>query len=477
MVHPEVAALDARFSADEFLRRRDAVRARLRAEGGGIALIPANPTTWRNADNPHPFRQSSHLLYLTGLTRPGIALVLDADNDADLLFGPPEDPDDVVWHGPHPALRDEATAAGLTDLRDIAELPQLLREQMGEMGAVHVPPAFMPAQQMQLAAWLNVPTGEVKEKDSDVLAQVLGDLRLVKSEAEVAEIERAVGVSAEMYAEALRLVRPGITERALRAAMERVAREHGMPLSFGPIVTVRGEVLHNEGQPNTLEDGQLVLLDTGVETEHGYASDITRTFPVSGRFSDEQRAVYETVLRAQEDVIGAMRPGVNFRDLHLRAARVIAEGLVEIGLMRGDPEAAVAAGAHALFFVHGLGHPLGLDVHDVHDLGDAVAYPPDAPRSEQFGLAYLRFGRDLEAGMVMTVEPGVYFIPALIDRWRGEGRHTEFVDYDAVEAYRGFGGIRIEDDVLVTARGARVLGPGIPKAPDEVEAAMAQGAA
>jgi len=213
-------------------------------------------------------------------------------------------------------------------------------------------------------------------------------------------------------------------------------------------------------------------VDAGVERESGYASDVTRTFPVSGRFSDEQRAIYEVVLAAQEAALGAIRPGANWRDVHDRAALTIASGLTDLGLLRGDPEEAVAAGAHALFFPHGLGHPLGLDVHDLHDLGDAVAYPADQPRSSQFGTAFLRFGRDLEEGMVMTVEPGVYFIPALLDRWRQEGRHAAFVDYDRAAAFRGFGGIRIEDDVLVTASGVRTLGPPIPKAPAEVEAAM-----
>jgi Xaa-Pro aminopeptidase len=465
MTHPEVATLDRRFTADAYRARRDALRERL----DGLVLIPGNPTVWRNADNPHPYRQSSHLLYLTGIARPGLGLLLDAEGGRDVLFGPPEDFDDLVWHGPHPSLVDLAAEAGIERVEDYGEL----KGTLADAGRVHYPPPFIPGTQLELARLLGRSLEEVTDGASESLMRALGDLRAVKSEAEVAEMEEAIGVSAEMYQAAMQTARPGLHEYDVRAAMLHVALRHDMDASFEPITSVRGEVLHNHARQNVLRDGDLLLLDSGVETAEGYASDITRTIPVNGRFSDEQRAVYEIVLRAEEDAIEQMRPGVNFRDLHLRAARTIAEGLKDLGLMRGDVDAAAEAGAHALFFPHGLGHPIGLDVHDLHDFGDTFAYPPDAPRSEQFGLAFLRFGRDLEAGHVMTIEPGIYFIPALIDRWREEGRHTEFIDYDAVERYRGFGGIRIEDDVLCTEEGPRILGPGIPKSVEDVEAAMA----
>lgn len=466
MTHPEVAALDRRFTADTFRARRDALRAQL----DGLVLIPSNPTVWRNADNPHPFRQSSHLLYLTGITRPGTALLLDADGGEDVLFGPPEDFDDLVWHGPHPSLDDLAAEAGIATVRLYDELKETIAD---EQRTIHYPPPFISGTRIELARLLGQSVDEVSEGASEDLMRALGDQRAVKDEGEIAEIEDAVGVSVQMYLAAMQTTRPGLHEYDVRAAMLHIALRHDMEPSFEPITSVRGEVLHNHARQNTLRDGDLLLLDSGVETAEGYASDITRTIPVSGRFSDEQRAVYEIVLRAEEDAIDAMRPGVNFRDLHLRAARVIADGLKDLGLMRGDMGDAVEAGAHALFFPHGLGHPIGLDVHDLHDFGDTFAYPEDQPRSDQFGLAFLRFGRDLRAGHVMTIEPGIYFIPALIDRWGEEGRHTEFIDFDAVERYRGFGGIRIEDDVLCTVDGARVLGPGIPKSVEAVEAAMA----
>ncbi len=469
MVHPEVATLERRFTADTFRARRAHLRD---AVGSGLILIPGTGTVWRNADNPHPFRQSSHVLYLSGIALPGIALLLDAEAGTDTLFAPPDTFDDLLWHGPHPSPENHAAEAGIGDLRDSSELKSVLAEAKRQGRTVHYPPLFMPSMLLTLVDLLGESVETVRDGASEPLMRALGDQRAAKDESEVAEIEAAVAVSAEMYAEAMRVARSGLLEAEVHAAMIAVGHRHGMPVSFEPITTVRGEVLHNHARHNTLREGQLLLLDSGVETAEGYASDITRTIPVSGVFSDQQRAVYEIVLRAEEEAIEAMRPGVNFRDLHLAAALTLAAGLKDLGLMKGDVDDAVAAGAHALFFPHGLGHPLGLDVHDLHDFGDTFAYPDDAPRSDQFGTAFLRFGRDLEAGHVMTIEPGCYFIPPLIDRWRSEGRHTEFIDYDKLDAYRDFGGIRIEDDVLCTEDGSRILGPAIPKAVADIEAAM-----
>ena len=268
-------------------------------------------------------------------------------------------------------------------------------------------------------------------------------------------------------------MQPGRTEAEVAAALQAAALAHDRQMAFGPIVSVRGEVLHNPHYTNTLNDGDLLVIDAGAESLRWYASDITRAFPVSGRFSSEQRDIYEVVLAAQEAAIAAAAPGQTNRDLHLLAARTIASGLRDLGLMRGDVDAAVEAGAHALFFPHGLGHMLGQDVHDMEDLGDAVGYSSGTQRASQFGLNFLRLARTLEPGFVITVEPGVYFIPALVERWRLENRHTEFIDYDRVMRLLGLGGVRIEDDLLITSDGARVLGPPIPKAVDEVEALLA----
>jgi Xaa-Pro aminopeptidase len=276
-----------------------------------------------------------------------------------------------------------------------------------------------------------------------------------------------------MYEAALEAIRPGVTEAEVAGAMQGVALARDCQQSFPPICSIRGEVLHNDSYGNTLAAGQLLLVDSGVEIPpYHYASDITRTFPVSGAFDSRQRGVYQTVLDGQLAAIAHASPRLSNRDVHLITARTMAAGLVGLGLMRGDPEEAVAAGAHALFFPHGLGHMLGIDVHDMEDLGDVVGYPEGERRSKQFGLSFLRLAKRLEPGFVVTVEPGIYFVPALIERWRTERRHEAFIDYGEVAKYVGFGGVRIEDDILITGDGCRVLGPGIPKTVADIEARM-----
>jgi Xaa-Pro aminopeptidase len=458
--------------AERVRERRAALR---RAVRTGLIVIPGHATVWRNADNPFPFRQSSHLLYLAPILRPGIVLVLDADRGEDVVFGPPEDPDDLIWHGPGVTLAEEALASGITEVRELTRLGDFLQTAESTGRQVHLLPAFIPESRAFLTELLDSEIEDVDERVSGSLVHAMGELRLRKSPDEVEEIERALAVTAEMFAAGFTATRSGIREAAVRAAMAQVVYSHDLDFSFAPIVTVRGEVLHNHSYANTLREGDLLLIDAGVETARGYASDITRTIPVSGSFTDLQREIYQIVLAAEESAIKAMRPGVRFREIHDLASRTIAQGLIDVGLMRGGAADAVEAGAHALFFVHGLGHPLGLDVHDLHDLGDAVAYPPDVPRSNQFGTRFLRFGREVAEGMVMTVEPGVYFIPALIDLWKSERRFKEFINYDMVERYRDFGGIRIEDDVLVTGDEARVLSSAIPRMPDDVEVAVMSG--
>jgi Xaa-Pro aminopeptidase len=314
---------------------------------------------------------------------------------------------------------------------------------------------------------------EVAAATSMELVRAVVAQRSVKDELEVAEMEGALEVTARMYRTTMAGVAAGRSEAQMAAAHVAEAMAAGCHQAFDPIVTVRGEVLHNAGYENVLAVGDLLLVDSGAEAPSGYASDITRTMPVSRRFTDQQREIYEVVLAANEAAIEAAAPGVTNRQLHLLAARTIASGLRDLGLMQGDVDEAVGAGAHALFFVHGLGHMIGLDAHDMEDLGDLVGYEPGEDRSTQFGLAYLRLARRLEPGFVITVEPGVYFIPALIERWRADRLHRDFIRYDRLESYRGFGGVRIEDDVLITEDGCRVLGPPIPKAVDEVEEAMA----
>lgn len=457
--------------ASTYAARRKALRD---AIPQGAILIMGNNEAPRNyADNVYPFRQDSHFLYYTGVSRPDLALLIEPDGRA-VLYGTPEHRDDVIWSGPHPTLADHAAAAAAGGHADIGTLADAIVSLRGKDVNVHYLPPYRSQRRFVLARVLGEDPREVAAQTSVELVRAVAAQRSLKETVEIAEIEAALTVTARMYEATMRAARTGRTEAQIAAVHTAEAIAAGCQQAFNPIVTVHGEVLHNISYDNTLAVGDLLLVDSGAEVPSGYASDITRTMPVSGRFSQQQRDIYQVVLSANESAIAAAAPGVTNRELHLLAARTIAAGLKDVGLMQGDVDAAVEAGAHALFFVHGLGHMLGLDVHDMEDLGDVVGYEAGEERSKQFGLAYLRLARRLDPGFVITIEPGVYFIPELIDRWRADGLHREFIRYERLDAYRSFGGVRIEDDVLVTVQGSRVLGPPIPKSVTEVEAAMAR---
>ena len=456
-------------NANTYRSRREHLRADV--DGGAILILGNNDAPKNYLDNVYPFRQDSHFLYYAGVNETGMAALIEPDG-RDILFGRPFDPDDLVWHGPRPHVGDHATAAGFAANMDVSALkPEI--DRLIESGVrIHYLPPYRAEREFQLADLLDANPQKVGNGVSRDLVRAVCAQRTIKTDVEVAEIEAALSVTAEMYRVAMAEARPGRREYEIAGLMQARALELGLQQAFTPIVSVRGEVLHNHSYENTLADGDLLLMDSGAESAGGYASDITRTFPVNGRFSDRQREIYEIVLAAQMEVISAASPAHDNREMHRLAARTIAGGLTALGLMRGIPDDAVEVGAHALFFPHGIGHMMGLDVHDMEDLGDIVGYPEGEERSTQFGLGFLRMTRKLEPGFVITVEPGIYFIPALIDQWRAEGNHTEFIDYDRVEEFKDFGGIRIEDDILITEYGCRVLGPGIPKTVDEVEAAM-----
>ncbi len=438
----------------------------------GAILLVGNLHASRNyGDNVYPFRQDSNFLYYTGLERPELALLITPDG-RETLYGPASHPDDTVWFGPHAGLDELAATAGIGAAASNDRLATDVRGLLDRGSRLHLLPPYRGDRRIQLAGLLGTGPEGVDELVSRELVAAVVDQRSVKSPVEVAELEDALEVTAAMYRAAFRLIEPGRTEAEIAGAMQGLAISRGRQQAFLPIVSVRGEVLHNESWVNTLADGDLLVMDCGAESPLKYAADITRTVPVSGRFSPFQRDVYQVVLGAQLAAIEAVAPGRSNREVHLTAARAIARGLRDLGLMRGDVDDAVEAGAHALFFPHGIGHMLGLDSHDMEDLGDSVGYADGERRSEQFGLNFLRLARTLESGFVVTIEPGVYFIPALIDRWEAEGRHREFVCYERLGSLKRFGGVRIEDDVLVTPEGRRVLGPGIPKAPEDVEAAL-----
>lgn len=450
--------------------RRNAIR---EVAAGGVILWLGHLLQPRNyTAETYPFRQNSHFLYYTGISEPDLAVLTYPEKDYDILFSQPVTMDDVVWSGPGRTRSEMAREAGIEAVEDIGVLGSRLARARGEGLKIHYVPPYQASSILRLGELLLIQPDAVRAGVSKGLVDAVVLQRLVKEDVEIAEIEDALAVTDRMHRMAMSAVRPGRREHEVAGEMQGVALAAGRQQAFTPIVTVHGEVLHNHSYDHLLEEGQLLLNDSGVESPRFYASDITRTSPVSGRFTNVQAEVYETVLRAQLAAIGMIRPGVPYVDVHLHASRIIADGLRGMGLMKGDAADAVAAGAHALFFPHGLGHMLGLDVHDMEDLGDIVGYPEGQGRSQQFGRNFLRLVRCLEAGFVLTVEPGIYFIPALMDKWEGERRHMDFICYDRLRPFRDFGGIRIEDNVTVTAAGARVLGPGIPKSVSEVETAM-----
>ncbi|HHS12268.1 MAG TPA: aminopeptidase P family protein [bacterium] len=455
------------FKAEIYKQRRNILKKRMKS---GRMYFPGNAESPMNYPaNPYPFRQDSTFLYYWGLDLPGLTAVLDVDRDEAILFGDDFTVDDIVWMGPQPTLAENAARVGVGTVRPMADLEKWIQPESRE--SLHFLPPYRAENRIALQRLTGIPADEIGKHVSVDFIRAVAAQRSVKSAGEVEEIEKALKISYDMVRLAMSMVRPGMIEQEVYGAVEGLVLSRGSRVSFPVICSVHGETLHNHHHHHIMEEGQLLVLDSGAESPGHYASDITRTIPVSGSFSPEQRAIYEICLKANEKAIDMMKPGVPFREVHLRAATIIAGGMKDLGFMKGDTDEAVAAGAHALFFPHGLGHMMGLDVHDMENLGeDYVGYSDQVKRSDQFGLAYLRMGKPLEEGHVITVEPGIYFIPELADQWKTQKKFTEFIDYNQVSSYIGFGGVRIEDDVLITPDGHRVLGKPIARSPGDVEA-------
>lgn len=451
-------------------------RARLGKDvGSGLILLLGNDEVGMNyGANTYHFRQDSTFLYFFAVNQPGLSAIIDIDAGTETLFGDDLTVADIVWTGPQPTIADHCKPAGIAASAPAAQVEERVTEAIKQGRRVHFLAPYRTEHTLKLARILGLKPGMVPAYRSEALHKAVVAQRNYKSAEEVADIEFAVGVSREMYLTAMAGAKPGRYEYEVVADIVRVAYGRGCQLSFPIICSVHGETLHNHHHGNKMNAGDVMVLDSGVETANMYASDITRTIPVGGKFSSQQRAIYEMVLRAQLSAIDAIKPGVPYRDVHLLVARCFATDLKAAGLMKGDVGEAVAAGAHAMFFPHGLGHMMGMDVHDMENIGEQyVGYGPGIERSKQFGLGYLRMARTLEPGFVLTVEPGLYFIPQLIDQWKAEKHLEQFINYAEVEKYRDMRGYRIEDDVLITATGNKVLGPPIPKTLADVEAACA----
>lgn len=453
-------------------------RARLRSlVNDGIIIIFGNNESPCNypSNGYYPFRQDSSFLYYFGLNRDGLVGVIDIDNNSETVFGNDIDIEDIVWYGSVDSVHDLAAQVGVEHTAPMRALKNTCNEALRQKRRIHFLPPYRHDIKIQIFDLLGIHPVQQKEAASMELIKAVVSMRSVKEQQEIEELERAAGIGYLMHTTAMRLTRPGVTEKFVGGQVDGIAHSYGAMTSFPTIYSQHGEIMHGNPSMSVLQAGRLALCDAGAETINNYCSDNTRTMPVSGTFTQRQLEIYSIVEACHDHVLEVAKPGVKYFDVHLAVCRLMTERLKELGLMKGDTDEAVAAGAHAMFLPHGLGHMMGMDVHDMEGLGQTnVGFDEETrPNLEQFGTNALRMGRRLQKSFVVTDEPGIYFIPALIDEWKAGGHCKEFINFDLLETYKDFGGIRIEDDILITEDGCRFIGEKrIPYHPKDVEAFM-----
>lgn len=445
------------FDKSTYTERRAVLKKRV---GSGLILLFGNNETPANYPaNTYKYRQDSTFLYYFGQHRNGLVGVIDIDNDTETMAGDDIDIEDIVWCGTVPTVKDIAEECGVACTTAMSGLAAIVDKARAEGRQIHFLPPYRHDIMIQLMDLTGIHPSQQRAKASLPLIKAVVDQRAVKSAGEIAEIERACAIGYKMHTTAMRLCRPGVTEQYIGGTISGIAEAYGCKVSFPSIVTMHGEIMHGVPSPRPLESGRLLLCDAGAETNEIYCSDHTRTTPISGTFTQRQREIYSIVEACHDHALEIAAPGVKWWDVHMSVATLMTNRLKELGLMKGDTEEAVRNGAHALFFPHGLGHMMGMDVHDMEGLGQQyVGFDDEVQPSTQFGTSCLRCGRRLQEGWVMTDEPGIYFIPALIDDWKSKGINSRFINFDLVETYKDFGGIRLEDDILITANGCRFLG-------------------
>jgi len=460
------------FDKNTYIRRRAELK---KLVGEGIVMLFGNNESPCNypANSYAPMRQDSSFLYYFGQHRDGLVGVIDIDKDEEWLFGDDIDVEDIVWMGFTPSVADLAAEVGITKTAPMSALTSAISHQPSR---VHFLPPYRHDTKIQIMDLLGIHPSKQKDAASLKLIKAVVKMRATKEPQEIAAIDRACNIGYEMHTTAQRLIKPGVTERYIGGQVDGIARSLAQGTSFATIFSQHGEIMHGNPSDAKLEAGRLALCDAGCELDD-YCSDHTRTMPVTGKFTQRQKEIYSIVEACHDYVLEVAKPGVKYMDVHFAICRMLTERLKELGLMKGDTDEAVAAGAHAMFLPHGLGHMMGMDVHDMEGLGQIyVGFDDETrPNLEQFGTNCLRMGRKLEEGFVVTDEPGIYFIPALIDEWKASGHCKEFLCFDKLETYKDFGGIRIEDDVLITKDGCRFLGDKrIPYHIAELEAFMSQ---
>lgn len=460
------------FEREIYINRRNRLKNNV---SSGIALFLGNNESPCNySDNCYGFRQDSSFLYFFGLDIPSLAATVDLDSGVETIYGDDVDIADIIWTGPLPSIGELSEKVGVGNTRPLHCLEEDLLSAVKAGRKIHFLPQYRHDNQIFLHEALGIPFSSLKETASTELIKAVVELRLVKEPCEIAELDKASNLGYAMHYAAMKAARPGMVEKEVVAIMESVAAAGGPRMSFPTILSQHGETMHNHGHEGILTPGRLLLIDAGCEIESNYCSDNTRTIPVGGKFSSRQADIYTIVSTANNYVLDAARPGITYRELHLDASRIILKGLSNLGLVHGDLEEMLEAGVQGLFMPHGLGHNMGLDVHDMEGLGEnLVGYDPGQTRASQLGLGSLRMARSLRPGYVVTDEPGIYFIPALIEKWKAEGHNARFINFGKLEEYYDFGGIRLEDDLLITGNGARLLGSRrLPITVEEVERQM-----
>jgi len=458
------------FPSETYIARRIKLKQKIRS---GIILLPGNSESPVNyAGNTYPFRQDSSFLYYIGLDTPGLTAVIDVDQGRECIYGDELTIDDLVWIGPRMSLQQQCQQAGIRQIEPSERLEPMLRSVVRSGRKVHFLPPYRAEVVCIIARLLGVEPSAVTGLASVDLIKAVVAQRSVKDKDEIDEIETALGITYEMQLLAMKAPKVGRYERQISAEIEGLVLAEGVRLAFQTIFTIHGQTLHQLDYGNQMKLGDIAVNDCGAQSHLHYAGDITRTIPIGAKFSQRQKEIYAVVLNAQQRVIRMLKPGIEYRDVHRRACIELMAGLKDLNLVKGDPEEIVQTGAHTLFFPHGIGHMLGLDVHDMEALGeDYVGYSDKVQRNTEFGWRWLRLAKALEPGYVVTVEPGIYFIPELIDLWKAEHKCSDYINYNQLEKYRDFGGVRVEDDVLVTDTGCRILGKSIPRTIEEVEAA------
>ena len=455
------------FSKETYIKRRKQL---VNDVDKGLMLFIGNSESSMNyLHNTYKHRQDSSFLYFFGLDRHDLSATIDAETGEVVVYGDDYSIDDIVWTGTQTSIAHKASSSGVNISGTVNNLKLALKDAQKKGRKIHFLPVYRGESKIKIFEYLGVEPSRIEKEASIEFIKAIVKQRNYKSQEEISEIIKACDTTVDMHLAAMQFAKPGMTEAQIVAEVEKVAIAENGYISFATIATINGQTLHNHYHGNTIKEGQMFLLDAGAETTMGYAGDMSSTFPVGKIFSSEQKDIYQVALNSHEKAISMLKPEVSFKEVYFESAKEIMRGMKDLGFVKGNIDEAVDAGAHGMFFPCGLGHMMGLDIHDMEDLGEEYVGYDNEKKGTQFGLKSLRLGRNLEPGFVLTIEPGIYFIPELIDMWKADKKYSEFLNYDKIDKFRDFGGIRNEEDFLITESGYQLLGKELPKTIADVE--------